>query len=151
MVISYKRPFNSWADMSQVLPYEQWGMPPVQALGYFCDAVPDSVTDATAAAWVTQAAADWLTKDVADLWPGFKHALHTISTYTRVNLEAWERYVLTERGATGKRLAPGASGFHNLALAGDWVATDLNSGCLEAATLGGFGAAEAIRTGLVTA
>lgn len=151
MVISYKRPFNSWADMAQVLASELPSQPLVEALAYFCDAVPDTVSDAGAPTWVDQAATDWLSTDVMDLWPGFSHALHTVSTYRRVNLAAWERYVLTEAGTAAKRLAPGDSGFRNLALAGDWVATDLSSGCLEAAALGGFGAAEAIRLGLVTA
>jgi len=58
--------------------------------------------------------------------------------------------VLSEAGSIGKRLAPHDSGFINLALAGDWVRTTLNAGCLEAATLGGLGAADAILSGKVT-
>ena len=68
---------------------------------------------------------------------------------TRVNLVDSDRYVLTEKGMAAKRLAAGQSGFVNLALAGDWVATDLNSGCLEAATMGGRAAGAAINGGTV--
>jgi uncharacterized protein with NAD-binding domain and iron-sulfur cluster len=151
MVISYCEPFNSWADMSQVLAREQWSPPTAPpALAYFCDALPDGqVSDAGAGAFVDQNADTFLQQDVAPLWPGFAHATHVRARYTRANVDASDRYVLSEAGTIGYRLAPDQSGFVNLALAGDWVRTGLNSGCLEAATLGGLGAADAIDAGTV--
>jgi len=149
MVISYRAPFNSWADMSQVLAREAWPVAP-QGLAYFCDALPDAVPDAAATAWVAAEGEKWLQGGVADLWPGYAHPGDTIAMYPRANVEASARYVLSEKGTVSARRAPEGSGFTNLALAGDWVATDLNSGCLEAATLGGLGAADAIRTGKIT-
>ncbi|MFN8642083.1 MAG: hypothetical protein U0802_10675 [Candidatus Binatia bacterium] len=150
MVISYECPFNSWADMTLVLKREAWGSPKPLNLAYFCDAVPDAVADGAAGAWAAAAAQQFLTVGVASLWPAYKHAADTIAELTRVNLTGSDRYVLTEAGMAAKRLAAGQSGFVNLALAGDWVATDLNSGCLEAATMGGLSAAAAIINGTVT-
>ena len=37
------------------------------------------------------------------------------------------------------------SGYDNLVLAGDWTDNGLNAGCIEAATLGGLQAANAIK------
>jgi uncharacterized protein with NAD-binding domain and iron-sulfur cluster len=150
MVISYYEPFNSWSDMSQVLNKEQWGFVPVHNISYFCDALPDDlVSDAAAAAFVAQNATQFLQHDVTPLWPGFV-GVNEISRLPRANVDKSDRYVLSEAGSIGKRLAPYDSGFINLALAGDWVHTTLNAGCLEAATLGGLGAADAILSGKVT-
>jgi hypothetical protein len=150
MVISYAAPFNSWADMTQVFAHEPWPANTVRNLAYYCDAIPDGVTDADALQWSAIEAQKWLQQGVAPLWPGYDDAKDRVATLTRVNLCGSERYVLTEAGGTAKRLAAGGSGFANLALAGDWVRTALNSGCLEAATLGGTAAADAILSKQVT-
>jgi uncharacterized protein with NAD-binding domain and iron-sulfur cluster len=150
MVIAYREPFNSWADMSQVLPQEHPFIAPVLNLAYFCDALADGVvTDAQAAAFVAQNAATFLQTGVASLWPGFLHSAHVIDSLPRANIDRSDRYVLSEAGTIGHRLPPGASGYTNLALAGDWVVTTINAGCLEGATLGGLGAADAITSGTV--
>jgi hypothetical protein len=81
MVISYCEPFNSWADMSQVLPQEQPYLLPVLNLAYFCDALEDAlVPDAQAAAFVAQNADDFLKTDVALLWPGFLPNSHVVDS-----------------------------------------------------------------------
>jgi predicted NAD/FAD-dependent oxidoreductase len=60
-----------------------------------------------------------------------------------------ERYVLSVKGSTKYRLAADDSKFENLYLAGDWVATRLGAGCVEAATMAGLAAARKIgRPGL---
>ncbi len=53
---------------------------------------------------------------------------------------------LTE-GSGRYRIAPGRTGFDNLAIAGDWTACGLDAGCLEAATRSGVLAARAVRSG----
>jgi uncharacterized protein with NAD-binding domain and iron-sulfur cluster len=149
--ISYVRPFNSWADMSQVIPNEAWPSGSVQSIAYFCDAY-EGVRDVTAGAIaVGYNAQVFLGGGVQQgLWPDFNPGTPPVRRlYTRVNVDASDGYVLTEAGATPYRLAPGDSGFRNLALAGDWVRTSLNAGCLEAATRGGLAAAAAIVAGLV--
>jgi hypothetical protein len=55
-----------------------------------------------------------------------------------------ERYVLGVPGSTKHRLRAHESGFDNLVLAGDWVRTGLNAGCVEAATMAGMQASRAI-------
>ena len=55
-----------------------------------------------------------------------------------------ERFVLAAPGSTKHRLRAGESGFENLVMAGDWVRTGMNVGCIEGATMGGMAAARAI-------
>ena len=55
-----------------------------------------------------------------------------------------DRYVLTLVGSSKTRLQPGASGYTNLFLAGDWTDYGLNLGCFEGAVMSGLMAANAI-------
>jgi uncharacterized protein with NAD-binding domain and iron-sulfur cluster len=64
--------------------------------------------------------------------------------YFRANIEPSERYVLSVKGSTPYRLKPDASGFANLFLAGDWTYNGINAGCVEAATISGLQAAQAV-------
>jgi hypothetical protein len=66
------------------------------------------------------------------------------SQYWRANVAPSERYVLSAAGTTKYRLPPDGSGFSNLYLAGDWVETEVNAGCVEAAVMAGLGASQAI-------
>jgi len=59
-------------------------------------------------------------------------------------LIAQNGYVLHLPGTTQYRLRADESGVDNLYLAGDWVRTGLNAGCVEAAVMGGIQAARAI-------
>jgi hypothetical protein len=64
--------------------------------------------------------------------------------YFRANVEPSDRYVLSLPGTAKYRIAPGDSGFGNLFPAGDWTSCVLDAGCMEAATISGMLAAEAI-------
>lgn len=64
--------------------------------------------------------------------------------YWRGNVDPSERYVLSVVGSSQHRLRADQSGFANLFLAGDWLKTGLDAGCVEAATMGGMQAARAI-------
>lgn len=64
--------------------------------------------------------------------------------YWCANVNLSDRYVQALAGTTKFRLKAGESGFDNLALAGDWVRTGIDAGCIEGATLGGMQAARAI-------
>ena len=71
--------------------------------------------------------------------------------YFRVNVDPpSELYVQSVPGSTKYRLAADGSGetghlgIDNLFLAGDWLRTGLNAGCVEAAAMGGLQAARAI-------
>lgn len=64
--------------------------------------------------------------------------------YWKANVDPSDRYVQSLPGTGRFRIAPGSTGFANLAVAGDWTDCGLNAGCLEAATLSGQLAAAAI-------
>ncbi|HTS26371.1 MAG TPA: NAD(P)-binding protein [Bryobacteraceae bacterium] len=64
--------------------------------------------------------------------------------YFRANIDPNERYVLSLPGSAQYRLESDKSGFDHLYLAGDWTATDMNVGCVEAAVISGRMASRAI-------
>lgn len=64
--------------------------------------------------------------------------------YWIATLNPSDRYVLSLPRTVDKRLATDGAGFDNLLLAGDYLRTGLNAGCLEAATMAGMHASRAI-------
>jgi hypothetical protein len=67
-----------------------------------------------------------------------------VATYVRGNFQPSDRYVLSVPGSVRYRLDPGNTGYRNLVIAGDWTRCVINAGCVEAATISGMLAAEAI-------
>jgi uncharacterized protein with NAD-binding domain and iron-sulfur cluster len=158
--------FDTWASMSHLLPMEAW--PPSDAprsLAYFCGAMADA--DPTSGEEVVREALQrFLEHEVGALWPGardssgFKWEMlsddllrrgpeRLMGQYVRANLDPSDRYVQSLPGSGRYRIAPGRTGFDNLAVAGDWTACGLDAGCVEAATRSGILAARAILSGLV--
>ena len=66
------------------------------------------------------------------------------SQFWRANIDPSERYVLSLVDTSIYRLRADQSGFSNLFLAGDWLKTGLDAGCVEAAVMGGMQASRAI-------
>jgi hypothetical protein len=66
------------------------------------------------------------------------------SQYVRINIDRTERYVLSGPGSQRVRIRADGSGFPNLFLAGDWVTTQINAGCVETAVTAGLLASHAI-------
>jgi predicted NAD/FAD-dependent oxidoreductase len=64
--------------------------------------------------------------------------------YWRANVDPSERYVLSVAGSSAARVTSAGSGLANLYLAGDWLRTGLDSGCVEAAVMGGMQASRAL-------
>lgn len=152
--------FDTWASMSHLLPAEGWGPDGPRALAYLCGAMPDGEGEA----FVHNSLIRFLDTEARALWPGavgedgFRWELlwdgenrvgqqRLDAQVVRANLDPSDRYVQSLPGSGRYRIAPGATGFSNLAIAGDWTACGLDAGCLEAAVRSGFQAARAVLAG----
>jgi hypothetical protein len=158
-------PLDTFASMSQTLPFETWpeGEEPRTAAS-FCAVLDEEVAGgAHPRSTVAEGAAGFLEARGANLWPaaarpdgGFRWELLAgaepgaegtdalRSQYVRANVDPSDRYVQSLPGSAAHRLPADGSGYANLALAGDWIDTGLNAGCIEAATLGGLQAANSV-------
>lgn len=161
----YAQRFNTWADMSQLIPAESFPEGQVRNVAYYCGPMSGGIPDvsdkgfpARALVEVQQQGLAWLNSNSGRLWPnaapaaameGFDFSLlvdpangtreeRFFSQYQRVNIDPSERYVLSVTGSTRYRLAPGNSGFANLFLAGDWTENQFNVGCVEATVMSGL-------------
>jgi hypothetical protein len=155
--------------MSQTLPFENWpeDQRPLTATS-FCAALPEkAIREAAEPQDVVRAnAVQFLESRSPMVWPGAvgadggfqwdllcAHASGSAAAsgqarfrtqYWRANVDPSDRYVQSLPGSDQYRLRADGSGFDNLFLAGDWIDSGLNAGCIEAATLGGLQAANAI-------
>lgn len=160
-------PFETFASMSHALPFENWadGDRPLTAAS-FCAALPEAaIANGTDRRDDVRAnATRFLEGHAAVLWPGavaagggFRWDLLCAggeesstgparfdSQYWRANTDPSDRYVQSLPGSAPYRMSADGSGLDNLFLAGDWVDTGLNAGCIEAAVLGGLQAANAV-------
>jgi uncharacterized protein with NAD-binding domain and iron-sulfur cluster len=171
-VSGFVKPFDTWASMSHLASVEGWpDADRPQTIAYFCSALapadaaraPDQSREAES---VRARARAFLDRDIAALWPGavdregFRWELlcdgapsttgidagaeRLETQYWRANIDPSDLYVQSLPGTDQYRLRPGASGFENLAIAGDWTDCGLNAGCVEAATRSGRQAARAV-------
>jgi uncharacterized protein with NAD-binding domain and iron-sulfur cluster len=173
VIAGYVEPFDTWADMSELVSAEAWpaGAEP-GSIHYFCNVLPElplrpgddpNELPARALQQVRDNARRFLDRDVGQFLPGAVDAYpqefrwdllagdstrtgadRLESQYLRANIASSERYVQSLPGTDRYRLAPGESGYQNLALAGDWTDTGFNAGCVEAATMSGLLAAQAV-------
>ena len=173
ILTAYQEPLETWADMSQTLPHENWpagGQP--GSVAYFCCTLPDegpvpgpgpnpfpqqqaqAVHDATLAALGAHTRPLFPAACVPGTngldWarlhapPGAAGTDRFEAQFWKANVEPSDRYVQSLAGTTQHRLAPGGSSFRNLYLAGDWTRNGLNLGCIEAAVISGRSAARAV-------
>lgn len=160
----YVEPLDTYCDMSHLIAREDWKPPDATStIGYFCGVLdePAGETHDEATERVKRNAIEFVEHDLAGLWPKAfsrgafdwealvdrrdgKGPKRFDSQYWRANTSPWERYVLTPAGTVADRLPSGDSGFANLKLAGDWTATGIDGGCVEAAVISGMDAARAI-------
>jgi uncharacterized protein with NAD-binding domain and iron-sulfur cluster len=152
---AFIEPLDTWADMSQLIPVEDWDVP-VNNIAYFCGTMSDDApanTDSprqltrsllednmyrawTAAAKPGSFRYDWLA--VNEPGTNLSAGERFDRQFFRVNTEPTELYVLSVSGSTKFRLDPAECGYANLSLAGDWVANGFALGCVESAVLGGM-------------
>lgn len=165
---NFSQPLDTWAAMSQVLPAEKWpAAAPPRSVQYFCGAMalaqmpPPSDTGfpARAAAQAKENALGLLRNRIGALWSaagsGFpwhwlddpqdaSGAARLDRQFWRANVDPSERYVLSVAGSSAQRLRSDGTGLSRLFLAGDWLRTGLDSGCVEAAVMGGMQASRAL-------
>jgi uncharacterized protein with NAD-binding domain and iron-sulfur cluster len=171
---AFVEPFDTWADMSHLVPEESWGGS-VRTIAYFCSVLPDAARGrpvtagfhATQRGQVRSNAVRFLDRDVGSLWPdamsegrfrwdllvshaGGETAEHggdecrLEAQYWTANINPTDRYVLSLPGSIEYRVSPLDMSFDNLTIAGDWTASGLDSGCIESAVMSGLLASHAI-------
>lgn len=169
---AYAQPFNTWADMSQLIDRESWpSQYALHNIAYFCGPMQGGLPSASdrsfpgrARAEVQRKALEWLNHSIGLLWPqavhphnpqglnwkvlvdpaGGQEEARFQAQFWRANIDPSERYVLSLAGSTRYRLHSGASGFNNLYLTGDWTRTSVSAGCIEATVMSGMLAAHAL-------
>jgi uncharacterized protein with NAD-binding domain and iron-sulfur cluster len=164
----FAQPFDTWADMSHLIPEESYSPAP-RALAYFCSVLSDAeAAESDAAGCVRRNAVRFLNRDIQHLWPraaraegGFRWDLladpspteaaiegtgesRFDSQYWRANAEPSDRYALSLPGSNVYRISPLDPTYDNLTVAGDWTQCGFNAGCVEAAVMSGRLAAHAL-------
>ncbi len=158
-ISGFVEPFDTWADMRQLIKLENWKRDP-KAIAYFCSVLPDSQIDANVNETVRANAIRFLNRDVQHFWPravvrnGFRWELLSGSndtTETAIDSQFWtaniagtERYVLSLPGTLDHRVSPLDDRFDNFTVAGDWTGCGHQAGCVEAAVMSGLLAASAL-------
>jgi uncharacterized protein with NAD-binding domain and iron-sulfur cluster len=167
----YVEPFDTLADMTHLIPREDWAKPP-KLLAYFCNVLRDTAEPqdrhydsaeflARERLRVRQHCIDFLNRDASVLWPraatqgGFdwsalssdaelQGSSRFSSQYWTANVRPSDRYSQALPGTTRFRISPLDRSYDNLTLAGDWTNCSLNMGCVEAAVMSGMLAAHAL-------
>lgn len=162
-----------WADMSQELVRERWGEKGPGSIQYLCGVYPTQLYRAPATtpdmphrAWaeVRKTTLDWFARWGGTMWPEIRDRANPNGIdwnaawalpdmkgeerldfqWLRPNVDPTECAVAAAAGTSRFRLDPGASGFTNLYLAGDWTSNGLNTLCVEAAVMSGMRAASCL-------
>jgi uncharacterized protein with NAD-binding domain and iron-sulfur cluster len=167
----FTEPFDTYADMPQVIPRESWGGR-VKGVAYFCNAMPTPPGAPDPAEEGVRERADhevfleavqFLDTEVDQLLPAATHryppgfrwellvgdgtatgARRFATQYWRANVDPSDRYVQSLPGTSALRIRPGDSGVANLYPVGDWTDCGLNAGCVEAAVTSGMLASHAL-------
>ena len=164
IMTAFVEPLDTYANMTHLLPREGWPREMhVEDIAYFCAVLEDrsGETQQDANERVRQQAIAYLDSQVRTIWPqstshgGFDWRLLADSSsaegparfaaqFWSANFQPSERYVITPPGSVQYRLKADESGYENLFLAGDWVKSGLDGGCVEAAVMSGMQASRAI-------
>ncbi len=64
--------------------------------------------------------------------------------YWRANTDPTERYVIANANTAGVRIDPGATGFSNLSVVGEWTDTGVNISSIEATVISGMRASRSL-------
>ncbi len=163
----FVKPFDTWADMTHLVPAEEWRSDP-KAIAYFCSVLPDdphvAPSDPAFASRqrdvVRQNAVTFLNQHVGQLWPNAMQAPGVFrwdllvepdgqgtargkgedrfsTQFWIANVNPTDRYVLSLPGTIEHRISPLDDTYDNLTVVGDWTECGLNLGCVEAAVMSG--------------
>jgi uncharacterized protein with NAD-binding domain and iron-sulfur cluster len=152
---AWVEPFDTWADMTDILAFETWGTHRPGSLAYFCGAMAGGIPAQSDAGFPARALAKananadrMLSRDIQTLWPSVgPHGLGASAVaarHVRPNIDPSERYVQSLANSAQYRLTADGSGFSNLVLTGDWIQNGYNAGCVESAVWSGIQAANTI-------
>ncbi len=153
VVSGFLQPFDTFAAMSYLLPYEAWeseGENTPKTVGYHCCVLADLNGEATEEDYKGQVKANataFMYDDMLHLLPGYNDVPvkdNESRFYWRANYYGSERYVVSHVGSCNYRLGADETRYDNLYLAGDWTRNGVNLGCIEAAVNSGMMAARAI-------
>lgn len=167
----FAEPFDTWAEMSHLMPEESWAEP-VRSVAYFCGVLPDKLREGHPVTEefhreqkqvVRANAVRFLDESAGILWPnakgpsGFRWDILAVedsnaasgpdrfdTQYWTANVNPNDRYSQSLPGSIAYRISPLDMTFDNLTIAGDWTASGLDSGCIESAVMSGLLAAHAI-------
>jgi uncharacterized protein with NAD-binding domain and iron-sulfur cluster len=158
---AFGAPFETWADMTQTKASEKaWRAtkrhPAVKTdaartIAYFCAVLPESdlKKNPDKTAIVDANLTNLLTEKIKPIWPATTKrdngaGSFVIKRYVQANWERSDRYTLSLPSSIEYRMSPLDPSVANLAVAGDWTASGLDAGCVEAAVMSGMLAALAI-------
>ena len=158
VLTSYKVPYDSWGEMGEILPFENWSNPSVwqgavpQSLGYFCGCLEIAggpISRAELKNDAVKIADGWRRSSLGGLWPKVGETggeEGAVSTYIRANFDLAEQYLQTPAGKNvSARLDPAQpAGLSNLYAIGDWTRTRFSGGCFESAIESGMLASRGI-------
>ena len=167
MGVTYIEPLSTVWSEDQMIQRENWpNEVDLKTIAYWCGVIQDEPgdTQAKVTARAKAQAIEFLKTNIQHLWPkgtlnpnspvlnwdflvdlqGDTGEARFDSQYWRGNFQPSERYVLSVAKSTKYRLRADQSGYHNLFLAGDWVRTGFDAGCIESATMSGMQASRAI-------
>jgi uncharacterized protein with NAD-binding domain and iron-sulfur cluster len=164
--------FDTWADMTNTLASERtWrkatganamaeggkSLDDARSVAYFCSTLLESEVKAAAKPGGSSTLEDkinsrlnrLLEKDIEPLWPDAFEDHNTAKTFeiarhVQANFEGSDRYVQSPPGSLSARISPLDRSVDNMTVAGDWTASGLDAGCVEAAVMSGILAAYAI-------
>jgi uncharacterized protein with NAD-binding domain and iron-sulfur cluster len=149
-------PFETWSSMTHTIEHEDWPAhdQPATAAS-LCGVLPDAQVPAddgrtdVAAVATADLATDlgaFLEGGAGGRWAAAHDQFEPRPEhrYWRANVDPSDRYVQALPGSDRYRLRADGSGCFNLFLAGDWIDSGLNAGCIEAAVVSGLQAGNAV-------
>jgi uncharacterized protein with NAD-binding domain and iron-sulfur cluster len=147
---AFAEDYDSWGDMSHLLPMETWNGPNLpKTIGYFLGCLPvprqPPPTPSTMLQAATQFSDQWIAQSLPTLWPACAPS-QVVGRYDVANFDGSDLYVQSPGGTNiASRFSSAATaGFSNLYVVGDWTRTRYSGGCFESAVESAMLASRAI-------